>query len=193
MRLSTALGVLLLVGIAARPVAVRAEIEFIGILATSHSTRFALVDTITGKIDWIRAGGGFAGYTVISHDPKDDTLLLRRGTEEVRVHLKDDAKVKAGRLELTGSITFGGNEKIAVDRATLQLDQENVFPLKDGLTYRIKPTRLPDNTIRYAVSVERILSDTKTEIVAVPNIIARPNQPFSLRVAEDLAFTFTPR
>jgi hypothetical protein len=54
-----------------------------------------------------------------------------------------DAKVQFARFELTGTITFGATDKIAIERATLLFDQENVFPLKDGITYRIKPSVFP--------------------------------------------------
>jgi hypothetical protein len=170
-----------------------AEIEFVGILATSRTTQFALGDPATGTTTWVSRGGGFGGYTVSSYDSKTDTLVLRREGIELKLRLKDDAKVKNARLELTGSITFGATEKIAVERATLLYDQENVFPLKDGLTYRITPTRQPDSTIRYAVSIERVISDNKTETVAAPNITTRPGQPFSVQFSEDLSFTFVPR
>jgi hypothetical protein len=170
----------------------RGEIEFIGILATSQSTRFALTNTVSGKTDWVQPGDLFSGYKVVSHDREKDTLLLRDSAGELRIRLKDDAKIKSARLELTGSITFGAQEKIEVERATLLYDQENVFPLKEGLVYRITPRRLPDGNIRYTVAMERTLSETKKESVAAPNITTRPGQPFTLRI-DDLNFTFTPR
>jgi hypothetical protein len=171
----------------------RAEIELIGILATSQSTRFALTDTTTGKTDWVGRGDGFAGYTVASHDSKNDTLLLLREGTELRLRLKDDSKIKSARLELTCSITFGAGEKIEIERATLLYDQENIFPLKDGVTYRISPARRPDGTIRYNITVERILSENKTEKLSAAGVIAGPGQRFSIRFPDDLAFTFTPR
>src|SRR5688572_22676259 len=89
----------------------RAEIEFIGILATSQSTRFALRDTASGNTDWVTQGQVFAGFTVDAYNSKEETLLLRRGADELRVRLKDDAKIKSSRLELTGTITLGAAEK----------------------------------------------------------------------------------
>lgn len=169
-----------------------AEIEFIGVLVTPQLTRFALADTATGKTDWIARGRLFAGYTVSSYDAANDTLTLTRGGTELRIRLKDDAKVKASRLELTGAITFGTDEKLEIERATLQFDQENVFPLKDGLIYRITPTRLEDGTIRYDVAIERRLAENKTEKVSAPAIIALAGRPFRIHVGE-FGFAFTPR
>ena len=170
----------------------RADLEFTGILVTSQTTRFALTDTATGKSDWRERGQTFGGYTIISYEPKDETLLLRQDTQDLRLRLKDDAKVKAARLELTGTIAFNATEKVEVERATLQFDEENVFPLKDGVTYRITPTRLPDGTHRYQFSIERVLAPNKTERISAPLVRTLPGQPFSLQIG-DLGFSFLPR
>ena len=170
----------------------RADLEFVGILATSRSSHFAVGDTSTGKTEWVPIGGFFAGYTVVAYEAKDDTLLLRRDGSELRLRLKDDAKVKAARLELTGSISFGAVEKVEVERATLLLDQENVFPLQGGITYRITPARMPDGTIHYRAAIERVLAPNKIELVSSPAIVTLPGQQFSMRIGE-LGFAFKPR
>jgi hypothetical protein len=172
--------------------ALRAEVEFVGILATPQKTLFALTDTVTTKSDWVAMGGVFSGYTIGGFDAKNDLLTLAKNGVETRVRLKDDAKVKAARLELTGSITFGATEKLEIARATLQFDQENVFPLKDGITYRITPQRRSDGTIAYRIGIERALAANKTERLSAPSVIAMPGQPFRLQL-DDLGFAFTPR
>ena len=174
------------------PSTARAEIEFVGILATSHAQHFALGDTATGKTDWVTPGTTFGGYTVVSYEAKDDTLLLRRDGSDLRLRLKDDAKVKAARLELTGSITFGATDRIEVERATLLFDQENIFPVQNGVTYRITPTRMPDGTIRYRAEIERVLAPNKVERLSSPAVVALPGQQFSMRI-DDLGFSFKPR
>ena len=174
------------------PTFVRADIEFIGIISTREWTRFALGDTATGTTDWVKQGQAFNGFTVVSYEPKDETLLLRREAEELRVRLKDEAKVKSSRLELTGTIVLGAAEKLEIERATLLFDQENVFPLKDGITYRITPTRQPDGTILYRTSIERVLGPNKTERISSPAIMTLAGQPFSMRIG-DLEFSFKPR
>ena len=183
---------LVTVFLCAATASLRADLEFVGILATSQTTRFALADTSTGQSDWKERGQTFAGYTVIAYDPKEETLLLRRDAQDLRVRLKDDAKVKAARLELTGTITFSATEKVEIERATLQFDEENVFPLKDGVTYRITPTRLPDGTHRYRFSIERVLAPNKTERISSPAVTTLPGKPFSLKI-DDLGFSFMPR
>lgn len=170
----------------------RADLEFVGILVTSQSTHFALSDTASGKTDWVKPGGKFAGYTIGKFEPKEDVLTLTRDGTEFRLRLKNDARIKDGRFELTGTITFGAAESIQVQRATLLFDQENVFPLKDGLTYRITPTRDESGNIRYAIAVEKILGENKKEKLSAPTIIALPGHPFKIQVGE-LGFAFTPR
>jgi hypothetical protein len=170
----------------------RADIEFVGILMTSQSARFALSDTALGKTEWVSPGQKFAGYTVVAYDRKEDVLTLTRDGAELRVKLKDDAKIQNSRFELSGSITFGADEKIEVERATLLFDHENVFPLKDGITYRITPTRDEQGNIRYAIAVERILAENKKEKIAAPTITVLPGYPFKIQVAE-LGFAFMPR
>jgi hypothetical protein len=170
-----------------------AGIEFIGILVTSRETRFAVAETATGATDWVKQGEVFSGYTLRSYDPGGDVLTLVRDNVELRLTLKNDAKVTAARFELTGEIKFGSAEKIEVQRATLLFDQENVFPLKDGATYRITPTRRADNTINYRITIQRLVAANKTETVAAPGVIALPGQPFSIQFSEDLGFSFTPR
>lgn len=172
--------------------AARAEIEFVGILVTPQLTRFALGDTSVAKTDWVTRGSLFSGYKVESFDAKTDTLTLSRDGTELRLRLKDDAKVKAARLELTGAISFGVDEKIEIERATLLFDQETVFPLKDGITYRITPTRRPDGNISYRIAVERTLAENKMERLSAPSVIAGPEKRFSVRIGE-LGFSFTPR
>lgn len=189
--LFAALVTTLLTATLASPIS-RAEIEFVGILATSQSRHFALADTTTGRTDWVTQGNTFSGYTIVAYEPKDDTILLRRDGAELRLRLKDDAKVKAARLELTGAITFGATDRIEIDRATLQFDQENVFPAQNGVTYRITPTRLPDGTIRYRAEIERVLAPNKIERVSSPAVVTLPGQQFSMRI-DDLGFSFKPR
>ena len=178
--------------VAASAAPIRADIEFVGILVTSESTRFALSDTAAGKTDWVRAGGRFAGYTVGAFDGKEDVLTLARDGTELRVRLKNDARIQGSRLELTGAITFGADEKLEVRRATLLFDHENVFPLQDGATYRITPRRDEDGNIRYTIAVERVVADNRKEKLSAPTVVALPGHSFKIQVGE-LGFAFTPR
>ena len=186
---------LLLLALAALVSAGRAEIEFAGILAMPGKTLFALTDTTTARSDWVALKGAFAGFIITSYDQPTDTLTLTRDGASLRVRLKDDAKVKSARFELTGAISFWAGEKVEIERVTLLFDQENVFPLKDGIIYRITPTRLPDGTHRYNISIEKksvVNGIDRVSRVSAPSVIVLPHQTFRLGVGE-IGFSFTPK
>jgi len=166
-------------------------IEFIGILALPQKTLFALSTPSSGQSTWVGLEQNFGGYCVAEYDRQTDTLTLTKAGATRRVRLKDDAKVKASRLELNGTVTVGSGEQIGVVRATLVLDEENIFPLKDDITCRIKPERRPDGNILYRVTFERILAANKTERISAPSLVARPGERFSLQM-DDFGFAFTP-
>ena len=170
----------------------RAEIEFVGILATPQKTLFALTDTNTATTDWVDVGHAFGGYIVDRYEAGTDTLILKKDSGELRLRLRDDAKIQSARLELAGTISFGAGEKVEVTRATLVFEQENVFPLKDGVVYRITPQRRTDGTIGYRIAIERSLASNKTERISAPTVITLPGQPFSVHVG-DVGFAFNPR
>jgi hypothetical protein len=171
----------------------RADIEFVGILSLGSKTQFALTDTQSERTAWVALGDLFSEYKITAYDRATDTLTLSKAGSETRLHLRDDAKIKAARLELTGSITLGSQqEPMEIARATMLFDQENVFPLTDGLVYRITPTRLEDGTLEFSISMERTLGPNKVERVAAPRIRTLAGHPFKL-VVGDVGFAFTPR
>src|SRR6185436_18414334 len=77
----------------------RAEIEFIGVLATPKKTQFALIDTAAERTVWVSIGDTFSDYKVTAYDRATDTITLTKSDGELRVRLKDDAKIKSARLE----------------------------------------------------------------------------------------------
>lgn len=162
----------------------RAEPEFTGILATSGGTLFALRDPAIPRADWVALHGQFAGWLVAAYDRATDTLTLTRGGESRRLRLKDGAPVQPSRLELSGEISFGSGEKLGVERATLVFDQENAFPLKDGVVFRITPARRPDGNLQYRILIEQTGPGNRIERISAPSVITRPGARFSLRVGE---------
>ncbi|MSU24008.1 MAG: hypothetical protein EXS32_09335 [Opitutus sp.] len=167
-----------------------AEIEFTGLLVMRAKTLFALTETSTGESGWRQQGQAFAGAEITDYDAQDDTLTFTKDGAKIRVRLKD-GKVKAGRLEITGSVTLGVGEKMEVVRATLAFDEETVFPLKDGLVCRITPQLRPDGNYLFRSSFERVGADGKTEKLSAPTVVTLPGVPFRI-VVGDLGFGFTP-
>jgi hypothetical protein len=180
------------VAFAAVALTARADLEFTGILATARETLFSLRDTTTARSDWVALRGGFAGFVVSHYDPATDTLTLTRDAQTLRIRLKDDAKVKSARFELTGAISFGAGKKIEISRATLLFDLENVFPLADGIVYRITPKRRPDGNHLYQIVIEQRGADGRVDRLAAPGVVTLPHAPFEIRVG-DYGFSFTPK
>jgi hypothetical protein len=174
------------------PISARAAPEFSGILAMPGQTLFALTDSATAQTEWVALRGRFGGYVVTAYDKSNDTLTLTRDGATLRLRLKDDAKVQASRLELTGSISFGVGEKVEIERATLQFDQENMFPLKDGIVYRITPSRRPDGNVLYRIVIEQRGEGNRMDRLSAPSVVTLPGKSFALRIG-DYGFTFTPK
>ncbi len=168
----------------------RAEIEFIGVFVLQGRTSFALRDDPAKPATWRTLGEEFAGHKLETFDTTTDTLTLNQGENTLRLKIKE-AKIARGRVEIAGALTLGTKEKFDVSRATLMLDQENVFPLKDGLTWRITPSVLPDGNLRYTLAIDRTSPDGKVERISAPKITTLPGRPFSLKVGE-LEFSFSP-
>ena len=176
-----------------------AAIEFVGILVTSEKTMFRLTDKsdVTSS-GWAVLGETFAGHEVRRYDAQRDVLTLAKDGKEIEVRLKDSKVQPGASVAISGTVTLG-REKLTVTRATLLFDQENVFPLKNGVVCRITPTRMPDGNIRYEVVFERSVLDGKLEKMSSPIIVVKPGSPFSIRIGaekpsdDDLGFSFTPQ
>ncbi len=172
-----------------------AAIEFTGVLTMSGNTLFALTETTAARTDWIALHGSFAGFVLTSYEQSTETLTLTRAGTTLRVTLKDDAKIKSARSGVTGTISFGAGDKTAIERATLLFDQENVFPQKDGITYRITPTRRADGTMLYRIVVDQKSVQAGVEHVrrvSAPSVVTLPDQRFDVRAGE-YGFSFTPQ
>jgi hypothetical protein len=172
--------------------ALRAEIVFTGVLSLGEKTLVALTDTATEKTEWRAAGQSFAGHTIRHYDRATDsvTLVAADGTERcLKLH---DARIKSAPLELAGTISLGAGEKIEVTRATLVFDAETVFPLKDGIVYRVTPRQRPDGTILFETAIERTLAPNASEKISFPRVLTLPGQEFRL-VVGDYSLAFTPR
>ncbi len=169
-----------------------AEIEFTGIFVTSRQSLFQLTENSTGETGWRRVGEKFAGAEIAGYDAPADTLTLAKDGAKTRVQLKD-AKVKsAAQVEIVGTVTFGGGQKVEVTRGTLVFDRENEFPLGDGLVCKITPSLRPDGAILYKSSFERTGADGKIERLSSPSVIARAGASFGIQVG-DLGYSFTPK
>ncbi len=96
-------------------------------------------------------------------------------------------------------MTLDAGEKLEVERATLIFDQENNFPLKNGVVAHITPKRLPNGNILFRAVYDRTTADGRIEHLAAPTVITLPDAEFSIRVSskenpgDDLGFSFKPK
>ncbi len=65
------------------------NIEFNGLIVADGKTQVSLTNTDTGACGWVPVGGVFSGYTVTSFDEKNDQIVLKKGTLNLPVKLKN--------------------------------------------------------------------------------------------------------
>ena len=168
----------------------RAEIEFSGFFLTAREALFYLTETEGHRSSgWLKIGQSFDDYALVSFDPGREAITLRQGGRLREVPLRA-SKVKDRRVILTGTITLR-QEQVEGVRASLFLGEEGVFPLKDGVTLRIRSEERPDGNIVYHSRFDVKNADGLEEPMNCPSIIARPGSTFSMRMG-DLGFTFKP-
>lgn len=162
-----------------------AEVEFTGILSTKEKTLFYLVDRSAGtNSGWVGLQQDFAGYKLSDYDAKGDRLILTRDGSKKEVRL-NDGKVTPASVEISGEVTLGAGETEEVTRATMIFDQENIFPMKNGVLVRITPTRMPDGNIRYDMFFDRPDPAGKLQRLSAPSVISLPGSPFGIRIGEE--------
>lgn len=173
--------------------AAHAEVEFVGVLVTPGRTLFALSDAAGQPAAWRSLGQEFDGYSLAAFDGKN-LLTLSKDGSQLRLPLKDEAKIKNARVEFSGTVSFGEGDQLAVSRVTLTYDQETVVPLADGVLWRVTPTRLPDGNVLFKLGVERTVREgdvMRVQKVSAPAVVTLPNSGFRLGIG-DLQFNFNP-
>ncbi len=168
----------------------RAEMEFSGFFITSKEALFLFTDTQDHRSSgWLKVGESFRGYTVVSFNTKHEIVTLKRDEQSLTRPLRA-SKVKDGRATIVGTIKFL-NEQVAGIRATLFFGEESLFPLKDGVTLRMKAEPLPDGNIIYRAKFIKTGSDGVEETLSAPSVIAIPGMPFGIQIGE-FGFSFAP-
>ena len=167
----------------------RAEIEFSGFFTTSKEALFCLTDTKAQRSSgWLKIGQSFGSYTLLSFDREQDAITLRQGERLLKVPLRT-SKVKDGRATISGSLKFL-NEKVEGMRASLFFGEETSFPLKNGITFRIKPEQLPDGNILYHAKFIGTGEDGAEKVLSAPSVVAIPGKPFGIQIG-DFGYSFT--
>ncbi len=180
------------------PSLLHAEVEFNGLIALKDGTLFSLADSAAGiRSGWIGLQQEFAGFKLTAYDAKGDVLTLTRNGVKTELRL-NAPKVQDAHLEVRGAMTLTAGEKIDVERATLVFDQENFFPLKNGVIVRITPGRTPEGNLIFSALFDRPQADGSVEHLAAPTVVVLPDKPFSIQIGDrahpenNLGFSFTP-
>jgi hypothetical protein len=168
----------------------RAALEFSGYFITAEHALYSLTDTESRRTSgWLKIGQTFADHTIVSFDREHEVIHLRKGETPVRLPLRE-AKVKDARATITGSLTFLGQSVEGV-RTTLFFGETSSLPLKDGVTFVIKPEPRPDGTILFEAKFLRTGKDGREETLAAPSVTALAGQPFGIQFG-DFGFSFKP-
>lgn len=171
-------------------VTLRAEIEFSGFFTTSREALFSLSDTETKRSSgWLKIGQSFGSYTLLSFDREQDVITLKQGEQLLKIPLRA-SKVKDGRATISGSLKFL-NEKVEGVRASLFFGEETSFPLKNGITFRIKPEQRPDGNIVYHAKFIAAGEDGAEKVLSAPSVVAIPGKQFGIQIG-DFGYSFTP-
>ena len=65
------------------------NIEFNGLIVADGMTQVSLTNTDTGAYGWVPVGGVFSGYTIASFDDTKDQIILKKGSLNLPVKLKN--------------------------------------------------------------------------------------------------------
>ena len=168
----------------------KADLEFSGFFSTSKEELFSLTETEPKRTSgWLKIGQSFGGFTIEAFDREHEILTLKQGERSLKIPLRA-SKVKDGRAMVSGSLKFL-NEKLEGVRASLFFGEETSFPLKDGVTFRIKPERRADGNILYHARFVATDKDGAEQTLASPSVVAIPGQPFGIQVG-DFGYSFAP-
>jgi hypothetical protein len=169
----------------------QAAVEFSGYMITAKETRFSLKDTEKkDSSQWLAVGQSFQGYTITGFDAEQELLSLQGPEGAVQLKVRG-AMIKDARMTIAGTIQLGAEGKIEVAKATLVLGEETAFPLPSGVTLHLKPTRLPDGTMRYDSRFAKRGADGKQQVLSAPSVVTLPGSEFSVRTGE-YSYTFKP-
>lgn len=168
----------------------RAEVQFSGYFLTSSESLFELNEKDGDSSGWLPLGGSFHSYTVRSFDRASEEITLEREGQVIRLHLRD-SKVKEGRKTITGIISLWPGPQDRKFEASLFPDEEQVYPIKEGVTLHLTAKAQPDGTILYKSRMVTRDKDGNESSERMPWVTALPGGEFSVRVG-DIGFAFKP-
>jgi hypothetical protein len=168
----------------------RADLEFSGYFLTPDESLFTLSEKDGETSEWLPLGGSFHSCTIKSFDRVSEVITVDEAGRLVQLHLRD-SKVKEGRTTITGKITLWPGPQEESFQASFYSGEEEVFPIKEGVTLHLTAKMRPDGNVLYR---SRLVTRNKDGIESSedwPFMISPPGKEFSIRVG-DLGFSFKP-
>lgn len=168
----------------------KGEIEFSGFFTAPREAYFSLTDTDGSRTSgWLKIGQSFAGYTVLAFDEKREVITLRQDGRLVNLPLRA-AKIKSARAIIQGTLTLL-NEQVSGVRVSLFIGEETTFPVRNGISFRLKPEQLPDGNLLFRAKFVSVEKDGAERILATPAVVAMPGKAFGIKLG-DFGFDFEP-
>jgi hypothetical protein len=167
----------------------RAELQFSGYFVTANEALFTFNDGAESS-GWLAIGDSFRSYTVRSFDRESEVITLEKSGQPLRLHLRD-SKVRDGRMKIDGTITFWPGQKTEGFQASLVLGEEEVFPIKPGVTLHLTAEKRTDGNILYRSRLVTTDGTGKEASELWPNVVTSESGAFGLRVG-DIGFSFKP-
>jgi hypothetical protein len=164
----------------------RAELEFVGLLATPRETKVVFRDPATGlDSGWVGVGATVQGYTVVEVKAAGDVLVLRQGNRLIELPLAS-AKIQGRKPDLTGEVrltgAFSGN--LSCD---LLLGVPRTLPLPDGRRLTVEVRKEPGGAIAFRGMLEK----TERSDLPVP-LVSRRQVNTIVAAGESLVFELAP-
>jgi hypothetical protein len=181
----------ILILLALTAASLRAEPQFSGFFLTTNESLFTLSDKDSGESSgWLKIGESFHSYTIKSFDREHEVITVEKDGQPLRLNLRE-SKVKDGKMTINGTITLWPDQRVQSVHASLFLGEEEVFPLKEGVSLHLTAERRPDGNILYHPRLVTQDKDGKESSDSWPFIVTTPGGGFSIRIG-DLGFSFKP-
>jgi hypothetical protein len=168
----------------------RAEVQFSGYFLTPAESLFTLSETDGETSAWLPLGASFHSYTIKSFDRQAEVITVEKDGQLVQLHLRD-SKVKEKRTIITGKITVWPGPQEESFQASFYPGEEQVFPIKEGVTLHLKAKMQPDGNLLYRSRLVTRNKDGTESSEDWPFVISTPRGEFSMRIG-DLGFSFKP-
>lgn len=127
-------------------VSARANPEFVGVLVSEGTTYVAVRTEDKGSVRWAKIGDVVGAYRALAYDAKAETLVLKKGSAEMRLTLKNSTVQPTPSFPLLEALVKNGN---------LGLEQE-VKNLSTLMERRDKTAAELENALKISPDADRV-------------------------------------